>query len=373
MTRKRTWLLTLTLLAAAGGASADTRADNVLKRCREMAPSIRTLTADMVTTTDSGGQVDTLRYSLRLMRPNFAQIRFTDSAGKPKGAVMSDGRDLYVLTEEVKRFQKSTAAPQGQNVGGVGGMYSPVSAFFSPDRLLAREQPRYVGQQNEGGRVFQILEVRSNRPPQSRKLFFGATGLLEGVELRFAQPKGSRIVSTWLKNLRTNAAMSPDQFAYTPPEGYRPYRSASADQGLLAVGQEGPAFTALSADGTSLYLAEARKGKKATLLYFWFQGSPTCLADLVELQRLYAELQPKGLEVIAVNWNGSPPSVASYVKDSKVTFPVVLSGTQDSVASAYKVSAYPTFYLMDETGKIRWRATGNQMEDLKKELRALGF
>lgn len=374
MTRKRTWLVILTLMASASGAAAaDSRSENVLKRLREVAPTVRTLTADMITTTDSGGQVDTTSYSLRLMRPNFAQIRFTDNAGKPKGALMSDGKELYVVTEEVKRYRKSAAAPQGQNLGGVGGLYSPVSAFFNPERLLAREQPRYVGQLNEGGRVFQILEVRSNTPPQSRKLFFGSTGLLEGVELRYAQTRGSRIVSTWLKNLRTNTAMTAREFAYSPPSGYRPYKAVSSDRGLLEVGREGPDFTAVSADGSSLYLAEARKGKKATLLYFWFQGSTTCLADLVELQKLYAEQQSRGLEVIAVNWKGSPQVLAAYVKESKLSFPVVLSGNQDSVASAYKVSAYPTFYLLDESGKIRWRATGSHLDDLKKELRALGF
>lgn len=370
---RQSWLLALVCLVPAAAASADPRSDEVLKKFREVTAKTQTLQAEMVTTTQLPGETRTLNYTIRLMKPNFAQIRITDGTGEKRGAIMSNGKELFVVTDEVKRYQTSPADARGQNVGGAGGLHSPIAAFFNPDQLLRRAAHRYVGQQSVGGKVITTIEVVSQRAPQTQRLFFDSAGHFEGVELRYSDPKGARVVTTMLRNARFGADLAESSFAYSPPAGYRPYKTTTFEDSLLPVGKPAPDFSAPRADTGTLQLSEARKGKKATLLYFWFQGAPTSVKELGELQKVYAEHQARGFEIVAVNWSNPAETVKRLMGEQKVTFPVVLSGDAEKVSQKYQVLGYPTFYLLDSEGKILWRATGDDHVELRKQLAKLGF
>ena len=46
-----------------------------------------------------------------------------------------------------------------------------------------------------------------------------------------------------------------------------------------------------------------------------------------------------------------------FMEQNKYTFPVVIDHDQVAVA-AYEVNGFPTMYLIDKTGKIRYRNVG---------------
>lgn len=373
MKTRQTWLLALVCLVPAAAASADPRSDEVLKKFREVTAKSQTLQAELVMTTQSPGETRTLNYTLRLMKPNFAQIRITDASGEKRGAIMSNGKELFVVTDEVKRYQTAAADPRGSDLGGIGGLHSPITAFFNPDQLLRGTTHRFVGQQSVGGKVLTSIEVVGQRAPQSQRLFFDGAGHLEAVEVRYTDPKGPRIVTTTLRNQRYGGDLTAASFAYSPPAGYRPYKTQSFEDTLLAVGKPAPDFTAPRVDSGTLQFSETRKDKKATLLYFWFQGAPSSVKELGELQKLYAEHQARGFEIVAVNWSTPAETVKRLVAEQKTTFPVVLSGEAEKVSQKYQVLGYPTYYLLDSTGKIVWRATGEDHAELVKQLAKLGF
>ena len=94
------------------------------------------------------------------------------------------------------------------------------------------------------------------------------------------------------------------------------------------------------------------------------------------LQRLYAELKGKGLEILAVNEGDPGETVTRYFRQSGFTFPALAGGRGDGgVFQQYAVDSYPTNFLLDSEGRIVWRAVGydaKTLEQLKRELARLG-
>jgi hypothetical protein len=96
---------------------------------------------------------------------------------------------------------------------------------------------------------------------------------------------------------------------------------------------------------------------------------------LPHLQKLYADLKEKGLEIIAVNYGDSAETVARYFRTSGFTFRAALGARGADVFNRYSVQAYPANYLLDGDGRIVWRAVGydaTTLEQLKKALEELG-
>jgi hypothetical protein len=91
---------------------------------------------------------------------------------------------------------------------------------------------------------------------------------------------------------------------------------------------------------------------------------------------LYAELQSKGLNLIAVN-NGDPVErINSYVKEGSFTFPIVMGGPQNAknyeVFEKFGVQVYPTNYLLDSEGKVVYADIGFNEKAIREALDKLG-
>jgi outer membrane lipoprotein-sorting protein len=74
------------------------------------------------------------------------------------------------------------------------------------------------------------------------------------------------------RNIRLDAALTPKRFAWAPPAGWKEMSSGAPQDGLLKIGSKAPDFAVLTPSGKKLSLAQVMKGKKATLVNFWFYG-----------------------------------------------------------------------------------------------------
>src|SRR5262249_17234219 len=84
-----------------------------------------------------------------------------------------------------------------------------------------------------------------------------------------------------------------------------------------------PAFSLKSTQGKPV--AVAVQGGRPVLLYFWATWGPHCSRELPStIEQLYRDLSLRGLSVLAVNIQESRSTVASWVKEKKVTFPILL-------------------------------------------------
>lgn len=135
---------------------------------------------------------------------------------------------------------------------------------------------------------------------------------------------------------------------------------ASQADAAPVVGHAAPAFSLVNLDGETVSLADFR-GKKV-LLNFWATWCPPCQAEVPELVSMYAELQQAGYEIIAVDVLEDSETVAGFVQEKGMAFPVLLD-TSGQVGRAYQVSGIPTSFFIDEEGIVRVVHVGGLTQD----------
>lgn len=137
---------------------------------------------------------------------------------------------------------------------------------------------------------------------------------------------------------------------------------ALAVAGLTVMPRTGPAAaeTAVSAapsfDLVTLagkaYSKESLKGRPA-LLMFWAPWCPVCRKELPVLGRFYQQEMPAQLVVISIGFADMRGNVEAYVKSNPGTFVFPTAYDEDNwVSQAFKVTATPTFILLDSGGNI---------------------
>ena len=75
------------------------------------------------------------------------------------------------------------------------------------------------------------------------------------------------------------------------------------------------------------------------------------------VEQLHRELLPRGLSVVAVNIQEGQSTVAAWVREKKVTIPILLD-TDGQVTRQYSVIATPTAFLIDREGRLLGRVVG---------------
>jgi alkyl hydroperoxide reductase subunit AhpC len=75
------------------------------------------------------------------------------------------------------------------------------------------------------------------------------------------------------------------------------------------------------------------------------------------VEQLHRELSPRGLSVVAVNIQESQATVAAWIREKKVTMPILLD-TGGDVTREYGVIATPTSFLIDQQGRLIGRMVG---------------
>ncbi len=119
-----------------------------------------------------------------------------------------------------------------------------------------------------------------------------------------------------------------------------------------------PSQTALVLlDGRTLTLQSLRG--RPVLVNFWATTCPPCIEELPDLAQLYRELQPQGLEIIAVSMAYDPPIVVQdFVKRYNLPYPVSLD-LDGKIARAFGGVAYvPTSYILAPNGNIVLQYSG---------------
>jgi peroxiredoxin len=154
-------------------------------------------------------------------------------------------------------------------------------------------------------------------------------------------------------------------------------RTASPD--LLPVGSKAPDFTLKSPQGESVRLADFRG--KAVLLEFFATWCPHCDAEAPHLRALYASLPKSRYAFVSVNADSeNAASVFAYHRYFGLRYPTLLDpssqpgsyshqGGAGPVTTRYRLQVYPTFYVLDPSGRVVW-ATGGEQPDalLRQEL-----
>jgi cytochrome c biogenesis protein CcmG/thiol:disulfide interchange protein DsbE len=151
---------------------------------------------------------------------------------------------------------------------------------------------------------------------------------------------------------------------------------------LLAPGTTAPGFTLKTPQGQTYSLAQFRG--KPVLLELFATWCPHCNAEAPHLARLAKTLAGKA-QFLSVNADGEDAgSVFAYHRYYAFPFPALLDpsdkpgsfgdpGSPGPVSKAYKVSSFPTFYVIGPRGRVSWASDGEQPDaKLRQELLRAG-
>ena len=101
---------------------------------------------------------------------------------------------------------------------------------------------------------------------------------------------------------------------------------------------------------------------QVVLVNFWATWCPPCLIEMPSMQRLQKKLADRPFSILAVNVKESEGTIWKFQKLIQVDFPLLLD--RDGQASEdWQVVVYPSSYLLDTRGRIRYQVTGMRKWD----------
>lgn len=190
---------------------------------------------------------------------------------------------------------------------------------------------------------------------------------------------------TWT-TIKVNPQFGTGEFAYKLPAGFkfvakfeRPkFRMPRAGLGVRArarsrkglIGKPAPDWTLTSLDGRTYKLSNLR-GKPVVMEFFATWCQP-CREELPEMQKLWNKYRAKGLRIFGISTEPRD-TVAPFVKELKLTFPVLLDADA-SVHNKYNVLPIPRTVFIDGKGIVREDFEGlPSPEQLSEALRKIGL
>jgi peroxiredoxin len=147
---------------------------------------------------------------------------------------------------------------------------------------------------------------------------------------------------------------------YIKMETYVPYEGPE----LLPNDTLAPEWTLPDLDSNMIKLEDYQG--ELVLLDFFYKACYPCMKAIPALQSLHEKYGDQGFKLIGIDpYDSLEEGIAEFLEKRGVTYTVVLGGKD--VAKSYRVSGYPTVYLIDQEGKVVFTQVGYG-DDTEKKL-----
>jgi peroxiredoxin len=142
----------------------------------------------------------------------------------------------------------------------------------------------------------------------------------------------------------------------TQDESTLPHDPYSAPFHKASKISKAPDFKAKLLDGKTFQLSNYRGD--VVLLNIWATWCPPCREETPELVNLYKKYRNKDVEFLGVSIDEQGKSVVKpYVKKYHISYPITID--DGHIMKKYgPVMSYPTTYIIDQKGNLRYFATG---------------
>lgn len=295
-------------------------------------------------------------------------IDFARNEGKKNIFLMSTGRATRVVLKAAHDWQKSSPG-----ISAVRGLI-----LFHPNLYTARpalqKDASYVSVANSTNLpiyIFQpVLSTTHIRLPELRhtleqggaQIFIHSLpGVIDGFHLRPDDhlgkadiaareilPKAIRQAVALLENQKpvsraTRSVKETKRVKITQPGLHRLPKNKT------------PPLSLPDLDGINRQLTDYRG--KVVLVNFWASWCPPCIEEIPSMHRLYKKMENRSFEILAVNVGEKKSVIMKFRKQLGFDFPVLL----DQKGHAYrkwKVYVYPSNFLLDARGLLRFGAPG---------------
>lgn len=148
------------------------------------------------------------------------------------------------------------------------------------------------------------------------------------------------------------------------PPGFHPPKAYSTP--LLTVGSVAPDWTLTAANGEKVSLTQL-KGKVVVIDYF-FIGCYGCMLSLKPLNALHQKYQHQNVGLVSVTERDNKKSVAAFRIKYNINYPIYTNGAD--MVKAYHIESFPTFYVIDQQGKIAGTIVGYS-DDFESKISAM--
>ncbi len=99
----------------------------------------------------------------------------------------------------------------------------------------------------------------------------------------------------------------------------------------------------------------AEFGGRVVLLNFWATWCPPCVEELPSLNRLQERYAGSDLRIVSIDFRETPDQMADFLQRIPVAFPVLMDES-GKVALSWRVFSFPSTFIIDRQGRIRYSA-----------------
>ena len=98
-------------------------------------------------------------------------------------------------------------------------------------------------------------------------------------------------------------------------------------------------------------------------LTFWASWCTPCRQEMPYLAQLWQRHHEQGFQVVAINVEENSDLAREFIQQFAVPFPVLWDSDR-TVSSSYRVPGFPTHYIIDRSGHIRFSGLGFNLADV---------
>ena len=97
---------------------------------------------------------------------------------------------------------------------------------------------------------------------------------------------------------------------------------------------------------------------QVVLVNFWASWCPPCLREMPSMQKLTERLAGRPFTALAINMAETPQTIRAFLATkAKINFPVLLD-SDGAALKAWRVFVFPTSFIIDANGQIRYGVYG---------------
>lgn len=149
----------------------------------------------------------------------------------------------------------------------------------------------------------------------------------------------------------------------TPLAEKRPARA------ILMPGYPAPDFAFIDLQGNRRQLTDYRG--KVVLLDFWGTWCGPCVAAVPQLVAVYEKFHAKGFEILGITAEDTREQLTAFIAKSQINWPQTMEGEKGPIATLYRITGWPSYFLIGADGQIIVAAPGGEKIDIPGELAKL--
>jgi len=121
----------------------------------------------------------------------------------------------------------------------------------------------------------------------------------------------------------------------------------------LSIGKKAPEIVSEDLDGKKVKLSDLRG--KVVVLDIWATWCPPCRAMIPHEKKLVERLEGKPFTLVSVSADAKKDTVVDFIKKTPMPWTHWWNGATGGIVEAWDVEYYPTIYVLDHKGVIRYK------------------